>query len=75
MGCCNSKPKCVICNNIADRILVPCGHYVLCYSCCQELSKYRHEPKYLRLRIDLDEECGLQCSICRSISIPKTVYM
>ena len=33
-----------------------------------------HTTNFLRQKINLDDECGLRCPICRSISIPKTVY-
>ena len=74
MGCFNSKPRCIICYQTVDRILVPCSHYILCFSCCKELSSHYQGVNYIHIKLDKTKDHVLQCPLCRSTAIPKIVY-
>ena len=39
MGCFSSRPKCIICDEMAEKILYPCGHYCLCAVCANKLNR------------------------------------
>lgn len=74
MGCLPSKPKCVICQNNVSKILWPCGHFCVCDNCIIELANRRHGPNEIKFSLDLKKMNAVHCPLCRSISIPNTVY-
>ena len=72
MGSVISKPKCVICDEKAETVLFPCGHYCLCKNCAEKMS---NDPSFQRRAfINLHALCQVKCPICRTVSVVSKVY-
>ena len=73
MGCISTKPTCVICYDIADQILFPCGHYCLCANCATQLSN--HQSNVRHRYINIQEYLQIKCPLCRSLSVAGKVHI
>ena len=71
MGCFSSRPKCIICDEMAEKILYPCGHYCLCAVCANKLVNY-NQNSHVSQCITINTT--LQCPVCRTMCLPSHVY-
>ena len=72
MGTVIAKPKCVVCNEKAEIVLFPCGHYCLCKNCTEKMKD--DHSFHGRQFIDLHTYGIVKCPICRTVAAASRVY-